>query len=231
MRNFVQRWAAGFSARTLSETRLLAMAGPPARIGLATQVEPAASFSDGDSVINIPNILSLARLLSVPVAIMLMLNGEFGVCFWLFVAAGVTDAVDGWIAKTFDARTALGAYLDPLADKALVVSTYLMLGWLGHIPGWLVVLVVFRDVLIIGGAMVAYFMLGDFNARPLAISKVNTSVQIALVGAVLARLGTGFGHPGLDWALVLVAAATTLLSGGAYLWQWGRRLAREDGSR
>ena len=87
------------------------MAGPPARIGLATQVEPAASFSDGDSVINIPNILSLARLLSVPVAIMLMLNGEFGVCFWLFVAAGVTDAVDGWIAKTFDARTALGAYL------------------------------------------------------------------------------------------------------------------------
>jgi cardiolipin synthase len=106
-------------------------------------------------VIYIPNILSFARLLSVPVAIMLMLDGNFAACFWIFVAAGVTDAVDGWFAKTFDARTQFGAFLDPLADKALVVSTYLMLGWLGHIPGWLVVLVVFRDVLIIGGAMVA----------------------------------------------------------------------------
>jgi cardiolipin synthase len=136
--------------------------------------------------------------------------------------------VDGWIAKSFDARTALGAYLDPLAVKALVVSTYLMLGWLGHLPAWLVVLVVFRDVLIVGGAMVAYFMLGDFRSDPLAISKINTAVQIVLVGAVLARLGLDIGAPVLDWVLVHVAAATTLLSGGAYLWQWGRRLASAD---
>lgn len=182
-------------------------------------------------MINIPNILSLARLLSVPVAIMLMLDGNFTACFWLFVAAGITDAIDGWIAKTFDARTAFGAFLDPLADKALVVSTYLMLGWLGHIPGWLVVLVVFRDVLIIGGAMVAYLMLGDFHSRPLAISKLNTAVQIALVAAVLARLGIAIGHPTLDWVLVHVAAATTLASGFAYLWEWGRRLARADGQQ
>ena len=163
-------------------------------------------------MIYIPNILSFARLLSVPVAIMLMLDGNFTACFWIFVAAGVTDAVDGWFAKTFDARTQFGAFLDPLADKALVVSTYLMLGWLGHIPGWLVVLVVFRDVLIIGGAMVAYLMLGDFHSRPLAISKLNTAVQIALVAAVLARLGVAIGHPSIDWALVHVAAATTLAS-------------------
>jgi cardiolipin synthase len=182
----------------------------------------------GGIVVFIPNILSLARLLSVPVAIMLMLDGSYALCFWLFVAAGVTDAVDGWIAKSFDARTALGAYLDPLADKALVVSTYLMLGWLGHLPAWLVVLVVFRDVLIVGGAMVAYFMLGDFRSDPLAISKINTAVQIVLVGAVLARLGLDIGAPVLDWVLVHVAAATTLLSGGAYLWQWGRRLASAD---
>jgi cardiolipin synthase len=179
-------------------------------------------------VINLPNILSFARLLSVPVALMLMLEGRFELCFWIFVAAGVTDAVDGWIAKTFNARTEFGAYLDPLADKALVVSTYLMLGWLGHIPGWLVVLVVFRDVLIIGGAMVAYVILGDFRSRPLWISKLNTAVQIALVGMVLARLGVDLGHPAIDEWLVLVAAATTVLSGAAYLWQWGRRLARAD---
>jgi len=182
-------------------------------------------------VIYIPNILSFARLLSVPVAIMLMLDGNFTACFWIFVAAGVTDAVDGWFAKTFDARTQFGAFLDPLADKALVVSSYLMLGWLGHIPGWLVVLVVFRDVLIIGGAMVAYLMLGDFHSRPLAISKLNTAVQIALVAAVLARLGVAIGHPSIDWVLVHVAAATTLASGFAYLWEWGRRLARADGQQ
>jgi len=181
-------------------------------------------------VINLPNILSFARLLSVPVAIMLMLDGRFALCFWIFVAAGVTDAVDGWIAKTFNARTEFGAYLDPLADKALVVSTYVMLGWLGHIPGWLVVLVVFRDVLIIGGAMVAYVILGDFHSRPLWISKINTAVQIALVGMVLARLGIAVGHPVIDQVLVHVAAATTVLSGAAYLWQWGRRLARADGT-
>jgi len=182
-------------------------------------------------VIYVPNILSFARLLSVPVAIMLMLDGNFTACFWIFAAAGVTDAVDGWFAKTFDARTQFGAFLDPLADKALVVSTYLMLGWLGHIPGWLVVLVVFRDVLIIGGAMVAYLMLGDFHSRPLAISKLNTAVQIALVAAVLARLGVAIDHPSIDWVLVHVAAATTLASGFAYLWEWGRRLARADGQQ
>lgn len=180
-------------------------------------------------VINLPNILSFARLLSVPVALMLMLDGRFQLCFWIFIAAGVTDAIDGWIAKTFDARTEFGAYLDPLADKALVVSTYLMLGWLGHIPGWLVVLVVFRDMLIVGGAMVAYVILGDFRSRPLWISKVNTAVQIGLVGMVLARLGISVGHPMIDQALVYLAAATTVLSGAAYLWQWGRRLARADG--
>lgn len=201
-------------------------AGQAARSGLS-----AAWFRHGVIVIFLPNLLSLARLLAVPVALMLMLDGAYALCFWIFVAAGVTDAVDGWIAKTFDARTALGAYLDPLADKALVVSTYLMLGWLGHIPGWLVVLVVFRDVLIIGGAMVAYFMLGDFHARPLWISKLNTAVQIALVGCVLARLGIAVGHPLFDWVLVHVAAATTVLSGGAYLWEWGRRLARADGAK
>lgn len=180
-------------------------------------------------MINLPNILSFARLLAAPVAIMLMLEGRFTACFWLFVAAGVTDAVDGWIATRFDARTEFGAYLDPLADKALVVSTYLMLGYLGHIPSWLVVLVVFRDVLIIGGAMVAYVILGDFRSRPLIISKVNTAVQIALVAIVLARLGLGIGQPNFDLSLAYVAGATTLLSGFAYLWQWGRRLARADG--
>lgn len=180
------------------------------------------------TMINLPNILSFARLLSVPVAIMLMLDGRFDIAFWLFVAAGVTDAIDGWIAKRFDARTEFGAYLDPLADKALVVSTFVVLGILGRLPTWLVVLVVFRDVIIVGGAMVVYAMLGDFRSRPSRISKLNTAFQIALVALVLARLGLGLGDPRIDWTLIYLTAATTLASGADYLWQWGRRLAQAD---
>jgi cardiolipin synthase len=179
-------------------------------------------------VLNLPNILSFARLLSVPISVTLMLEGRFRIAFVLFLLAGLTDAVDGWIAKRFNARTAFGAYLDPLADKALVVSTYLVLGWLGHLPSWLVVLVVFRDLLIIGGAMVAYAILGDFRSQPIAISKFNTAIQIALVAVVLAHLGLGVGDARFNEALVVLAGITTVLSGAAYLWQWGRRLARAD---
>ena len=176
-------------------------------------------------MLSVPNVLSFARLLAVPVAVLIMLEGRFDVAFALFVIAGISDAIDGWWAKRFNARTEFGAYLDPLADKALVVSTYLTLGWLNHIPAWLVVLVVFRDLLIVGGAMVAWLMLGEFRSRPLLVSKVNTAVQIALVAAVLARLGFALDIALLVRALVFAAGATTVASGLAYLFQWGRRLA------
>jgi cardiolipin synthase len=179
-------------------------------------------------MINAPNLLSLSRLLAAPAIVLLMMESRFDWCFAIFVFAGITDALDGWIAKRFDARTDLGAYLDPLADKTLVVSTYLTLGLLGHLPGWLVVLVIFRDVLIIGGAMVAYLMLGSFKSEPMMISKLNTAVQLILVVAVLAHLGIGFGTPLVDRVLAFVAGGTTIASGLAYLWQWGGRLARAD---
>jgi cardiolipin synthase len=181
-------------------------------------------------VISLPNLLSFARLLSVPVAIWLMLDGRLPLAFWLFVAAGITDAVDGYIAKRFNARTELGAYLDPLADKALLVGAYLTLGWLGHIPAWLVILVVFRDLLIVGGAFVVHALTGAFKAEPIAISKVNTATQIALVAVVLAKLGVGFDDHGVAGIMVYVAGATTVLSGGAYLFQWTRRLMRLEGT-
>ena len=98
-------------------------------------------------MINLPNILSFCRLLAVPIAVWLMLDQHFTAAFWLFVAAGLTDAIDGFLAKRFGWETELGSYLDPLADKALLVSVFVVLGWTGHIPLWLTIMVVFRDLL------------------------------------------------------------------------------------
>src|SRR6516164_3748097 len=101
--------------------------------------------------VNVPNLISLGRLLLVPLTIWLILGGRYGVAFWVFVVAGVSDALDGFIAKRFDRRTRLGALLDPVADKALLVSVYLTLCVAGELWTWLVILVVFRDVMIVGG--------------------------------------------------------------------------------
>jgi len=182
-------------------------------------------------VISLPNVVSFGRLLSVPLAIWLMLDKNMMAAFWIFVAAGVSDAVDGFLAKRFNARTEFGAYLDPLADKALLVATYVALGWMGHLPVWLVILVVFRDILIIGGALVVQALTQSFKSRPMMISKVNTAFQIALVTFVLAHLGFGFDDLGISRALIVVVALTTIWSGGAYLFHWGRKLARLEDTR
>jgi cardiolipin synthase len=134
---------------------------------------------------SIPNLISLGRLLSVPLAVWLILVGELGWAFWLFVASGLSDAIDGFIARAFRSRTALGGYLDPIADKALLVSVYLALGHVGYLPVWLVILVVFRDILIIGGVLLLYTLKESFAMQPSFISKVNTTMQIVLAALVL----------------------------------------------
>ncbi|HTC19032.1 MAG TPA: CDP-alcohol phosphatidyltransferase family protein, partial [Stellaceae bacterium] len=104
---------------------------------------------------NVPNIISLARLLSAPLGVWFILNHDLTGAFWLFVAAGLSDAVDGFIAKHFNQSSELGELLDPIADKALIVSLFVTLGLAGDLPTWLVILVVFRDLLIIGGFLLA----------------------------------------------------------------------------
>lgn len=177
-------------------------------------------------MISLPNVVTLARLLAVPIIVWLMIDGEMTYAFWIFIAAGVSDGIDGYLAKRLNARTELGAYLDPLADKALLVATFLTLGWLGHLPSWFVILAVFRDLTILGGAVVVQLLTQSFKSRPMMISKVNTALQIGLVTFVLARLGLGFGDHGITRVLIVTAAATTVLSGAAYVVHWARRLAR-----
>lgn len=174
---------------------------------------------------NLPNLITLTRLMSVPLMIWLIVGERFGVAFWVFIGAGASDALDGYIAKRFDCRTRLGALLDPAADKALLSSVYVALGIADLLPIWLVILVVFRDVTIIGGFVLFQTIGAPRNYDPLYISKVNTLAQIALVGYVLGRLGMGFGDGALTGVLVVVAAVTTVLSGLSYLVRWARILS------
>jgi cardiolipin synthase len=170
------------------------------------------------------NLVTLARLLAVPVVVWLILGGEYPATFWVFTAASVSDAIDGYVAKRFDQRSALGALLDPIADKTLIVSVFITLGIAGHLPNWLVIIVVFRDLLIIGGFLLAAALTQPINWRPLFVSKLNTALQLVLIVALLAQLAFRFDAHGTVTALIYLVGATTILSGGGYLVRWGRGL-------
>jgi cardiolipin synthase len=175
---------------------------------------------------NLPNLISLIRLLLVPAEIWLILDGSYGLAFWILVGAGISDALDGFIAKRFDRRTRLGALLDPFADKAMLVSVYITLGVIHQLAAWLVVLVVVRDVLIVGGFLLIQVFGVAKHYDPLLISKLNTGAQIILIGFVLGRLGLDAAPGWPDLVLSLMVAATTIVSGLSYLVRSTRILAR-----
>jgi len=182
-------------------------------------------------VVNIPNTLTLARIVAVPLLVWLIIDQQLLAAFLVFVLAGLSDAADGYLAKRFGWNTELGAYLDPIADKALLVSIYVTLGLAGHLPVWLVIAVVSRDILIVGAVLLAWMMSRPVNVKPLLISKANTCSQIALAGVVLAELGLGLGLGSLVWGLVWLTGTLTILSAFAYFWSWLRHMARYEPTR
>lgn len=171
---------------------------------------------------NLANLITLGRLLAVPLIVWLVLGGEYVATFWVFAAASVSDAVDGYVAKHFDQRSDLGALLDPIADKALIVSLFVTLGLAGDLPNWLVILVVFRDLLIIGGFLLAAALTQPIAWRPLMVSKVNTTLQLVLVVVLLAQLAFGLVGERVITGLIYLVGATTVASGAAYIVRWGR---------
>ena len=173
---------------------------------------------------SVPNLLTIARILMVPLLIWLIISGNFRLAFAIFVAAGVTDAVDGFIAKNYDSVTELGAYLDPLADKALIVSIYLTLGIKDLIPGWLVILVVSRDIMIVGAVMLSWLVGIPIKVKPLLVSKLNTVAQIVFACVVLGTIGFGYSWPNLTSILMAIVAVLTLLSVAAYVAEWVRHI-------
>lgn len=176
---------------------------------------------------NLANAISVARLCAAPLVVWLILSDELALAFWIFLAAGLSDALDGFIAKRWGRLTMLGAYLDPLADKALLVAAYIALGDYDEVgdrlPLWLVILVVFRDLTIVGGAVLFRMLIHTLSMKPLMISKVNTVTQIVLAAVLLGHLGLDLGLGGLVEVLIYVVAVTTLASGGAYIFEWTRR--------
>jgi cardiolipin synthase len=174
--------------------------------------------------LNIPNLITLGRILLVPVVVWAIASNAMWIAFVLFLVAGVSDGVDGFLAKRLDMRTELGAYLDPLADKALIVSIYLTLGINGDIPRWLVILVVSRDILIVGGIMLSWLMGNPLKIRPLLVSKLNTVAQIVFACVVLGSLGFNFEVPVLKLVLMGLVAVTTLASIAAYIAEWVRHM-------
>jgi cardiolipin synthase len=181
--------------------------------------------------VNIPNLISLGRLLVVPIVVWAILDGRMGLAFWLFVGASLSDAVDGFLARRMSCISVLGEYLDPLADKALLMSIYVTLGTEGYLPNWIVILVVSRDVLIIGGAMLYQLVTRNLSMSPLFISKINTLVQILLAGFVLGSHALGVEADLPIVALVWLAGLTTVVSGASYIVGWSAKAASMEDSR
>jgi cardiolipin synthase (CMP-forming) len=177
---------------------------------------------------DIPNLISFLRILLTLPIVWLLFEREFSYALMLFAVAGFSDGLDGFLAKHYHWQSHLGGLLDPLADKALLMSSFLVLGGLWLIPFWLVILVIFRDLTIVGGALYYHFSIEEVDAAPTLISKLNTLMQIVLVLVVVTDAGP-FPLPnllvqGLIWATGL----TTLVSGGVYVWVWTRK-ARSKG--
>jgi cardiolipin synthase len=178
---------------------------------------------------HIPNILTAFRLLLVPPVVVLMLKDEFMPALVLFAVAGFSDAVDGFLARRYHWTSRIGGLMDPLADKLLMVSSYLTLGWLGLIPVWLVALVILRDLVIVTGAVIYNARIEQVEATPSVVSKLNTLAQILLVLSVLFSQAVA-ALPGW-WIDVLIygVLVTIVWSGAGYVWTWGRRAWKRTG--
>jgi len=178
---------------------------------------------------DLPNLITVLRFFLVPPVVVLLLRERYGEALAVFAVAGLSDAADGFLAKRYGWSSRLGGLLDPLADKALLVSSFVTLAVLGLLPAWLVAVVIARDVIIVGGAATYHLRIERLNAEPRLLSKLNTAGQIALVVAVMFSEGVARLPQGAVHTLVVLVLVTTALSGMDYVWTWSRR-ARRRGS-
>lgn len=173
----------------------------------------------------LPNLITIGRLILVPLVVAMIAQGRWTMAFALFVVAGLSDAVDGFIARRWDMRSEFGAYIDPLADKALLVSIYVALAVQAVLPSWLAIAVVSRDLMIVAAIILSWLMERPVDIKPLLISKLNTAVQIAFAALVL---GTNAFHGVTGWLELGGAGlvvALTVASAAAYLAGWLRHMA------
>ncbi len=175
------------------------------------------------SLRNIPNFLSVLRILLVPPVVFYMLQHNYMPALVLFVIAGLTDSLDGWLAKRFNWQSHLGEILDPLADKLLLVSSYIAFAWLGLLPVFLVACVILRDVIIVVGGVCYRIFFGKIEMMPTYISKLNTLMQIVLIALLLVSLAwLSIDKMVIDF-LIWTVLFTTIASGAVYIYLWGKR--------
>ncbi len=179
----------------------------------------------------LPNLLTLLRIAACPVLVLVLKEQNYEAALLVFLIAGITDGLDGFIAKRFDCATYIGSILDPIADKLLIICSYVMLAILGDIPFYLLVIVIFRDLVIIGGYSILLIVMEDHQVpiQPIYWSKMNTFLQIALMVFVLMEQ-SGALLPGyLVDLLVFGVIVTSVVSGTLYVWIWGfkRELIKE----
>ena len=174
--------------------------------------------------LTIANMITILRFLLVPVVVLALLQSRMDWALAGFLIAGISDGVDGFVARQFDQRSELGAYLDPMADKILLVSVFVVLGYMEELPLWLVVAAVSRDALIVGAVLLSTIMGNPVAMKPLYVSKANTAIQIVLAATVLAELAfdTSFGP--VRQILILLSGVLTVASAGAYLVPWLRHM-------
>jgi cardiolipin synthase (CMP-forming) len=177
--------------------------------------------------VNVPNIISMFRILLVPLLVIFLMEGRMGMAFLVFVVAGVSDALDGFIARMFKQKTVLGAYLDPIADKLLLNTSFVVLAIFGVLPGWLAVLVVSRDIIILSGFGILLLNGREFEVRPSYYSKITTMMQLVVVAFFLGHEYLG-ERLLLEFFLVYITAFFTLLSGFMYIVEGFRILGRPD---
>ena len=177
------------------------------------------------NIANIPNIITLGRIILVPIVVWAIASNQMEIAFAVFIVAGVSDAVDGFLAKRFNMTSDLGALLDPLADKALLVSIYIALGIWGAIPRWIVILVVSRDIMIVSAVIVSWLFDKPVQMKPLMVSKLNTAAQVAFAALVLGSLGFGFQLSPYDVILMALVTVFTLVSVSLYLVEWIRHMS------
>jgi cardiolipin synthase (CMP-forming) len=206
-----------------NERRSSRQAGDPLRRPRCLAITPRGEGSS--NAVTAPNVITILRFLLVPGVIYALMTGSMGLAFAGFLIAGISDAVDGFVARQFNQRSELGAYLDPMADKLLLVSVFLVLGYMGELPLWLVIAAVSRDALIIAAVMLSTIMARPVEMKPLLVSKANTALQIVLAATVLAELALETQLGPLRLVLIIISGVLTVASAAAYLVGWLKHMA------
>ena len=180
---------------------------------------------------NIPNLLTLARVLSAPTLAWLILRDNYLLALYVFIAAALTDAIDGFLARRLHQETEFGAALDPLADKLIGLTVLILLTMQHWIPLWLTLVVVMRDSVIVAGAFAYHRLFGEIEIRPPALGKLHIFLMFVVLLATLAYAAKWPAiAPWLTWAhgVLLISALATLAQ---YVWLWGKKAEREAARR